>query len=522
MKKILINAMVCAGLMSFTACNDFLDEEPKSTLTNVGYYQTEAQALANVNYLYRTGAIDKMASAPSAYIGSFTSVNQMLTGYFSNSYEGQEQVCKYARELTRQNFTMRIAGTVDGAWDDIYKAINVANAAIKHIPEIPMSDATKSQLIAEAKFFRAFNYFFLVKTFGGVPLFTEPYESADNMELERSTAEAVYAQIESDLKDALSLPAVKYQDNGHRISKFVVAMTLSSVYMQEGKYAEAAEMAKIVINSPHKLTTNDGMGMNSAFNKLRTQDDIDEVVYSREYDATVSNSSWFPTYAFNGTATAVFLTYSIFERVFGPTNQFLNVYATNDLRIQPNQFFHWEYTNPNTGVQWKSEDAAGCWYYYDEEALLNTGIGTKDFNVYRYAEALLNGAEAIAQSSGVTVEAAGYLAQVQARSNMEGKTVAQLTSELQSLSKEAFIQACWTERLREFPLEYKMWDDCVRTKKFPVISKTEKGKVQYVDLVGATNGSGATFKATDLVWPISVNEIQRNPSLEQNEGYSRQ
>lgn len=333
MKKILTIAMVCAGLMSFTACNDFLDEELKSTLTNVGYYQTEAQALANVNYLYRTGAIDKMASAPSAYIGSFASVNQMLTGYFPNSYEGQEQVCKYARELTRQNFTMRIAGTVDGAWDDIYKAINVANAAIKHIPEIPMSDATKSQLITEAKFFRAFN-------------------------------------------------------------------------------------------------------------KLRTQDDIDEVVYSREYDATVSNSSWFPTYAFNGTATAVFSTYSIFERVFGPTNQFLNVYATNDLRIQPNQFFHWEYTNPNTGVQWKSEDAAGCWYYYDEEALLNTGIGTKDFNVYRYAEALLNGAEAIAQSSGVTVEAAGYLAQVQARSNMEGKTVAQLTSELQSLSKEAFIQAC--------------------------------------------------------------------------------
>lgn len=122
----------------------------------------------------------------------------------------------------------------------------------------------------------------------------------------------------------------------------------------------------------------------------------------------------------------------------------------------------------------------------------------------------------------MTAEAAGYLAQVQARSNMEGKTVAQLTSELQSLSKDAFIQACWTERLREFPLEYKMWDDCTRTKKFPVISKTEKGKVQYVDLIGAKNGSGATFKATDLVWPISVNEIQRNPKLEQNEGYSRE
>lgn len=522
MKKILTIAAVCAGLMSFTACNDFLDEDPKSTLTNVGYYQTEAQALANVNYLYRIGAIDRMSSAPSAYIGCFASVNQMLTGYFSNSYEGQEQVCKYARELTRQQFTMRIASTMDEAWDDSYKAINTANSLIKHIGTIPMAEETKAQLIAEAKFFRAFNYFFLVKTFGGVPLYTEPYESPENMELKRSSVADVYSQIEADLKDALSLPAVRYQDNGHRISKFVVAMTLSSVYMQENKYAEAAEMAKIVIDSPHKLTANGDMDMHSAFNQLRTQDDIDEVIYSREYDATISPSNWFPTYAFNGTATAVFSTYSIFERVFGPTNQFLNVYEKNDLRIQPNQFFHWEYKNPNTGATWKSEDAAGCWYYYDEEALLNTGRGTKDFNIYRYAEALLNGAEAIAQSKGVTPEAAGYLAQVQARSNMEGKTVADLTAKLQTLSKEAFIEACWVERLREFPLEFKMWDDCTRTKKFPVISKTEKGKVQFVDLIGATNGSGATFKETDLYWPISVNEIQRNPNLEQNAGYSRE
>lgn len=522
MKKILTIAMACAGLMSFTACNDFLDESPKSSLTNVDYYQTEAQAQSNVNYLYRTGAINQIASAPSAYIGCFASVNQMLTGYFSNSYEGQEQVCKYARELTRQNFTMRIASTMDGAWDDIYKAINVANGAIKHIPEIPMSDAKKAQLIAEAKFFRAFNYFFLVKTYGGVPLYTEPYESAQNMELERSSVDAVYAQIESDLKDALSLPEMKYQDNGHRISKYVVAMTLSSVYMQENKYAEAAEMAKIVVNSGHKLTANADLAMNSAFNKLRSQDDIDEVIYSREFDDAISNSGWFPTYAFNGTATSVFSTYSIFERVFGPTNQFLNVYEENDLRIQPNQFFHWEYENPKTGAKWNSQDAAGCWYYYDEEALLNTGRGTKDFNVYRYAEALLNAAESIAQSQGVTAEAAGYLAQVKARANMEGKTVADITAQVQKLGKQAFIEECWTERLREFPLEYKMWDDCTRTKKFPVISKTEKGKVQYVDLVGATNGSGATFKATDLYWPISVNEIQRNPKLEQNEGYSRE
>ena len=160
------------------------------------------------------------------------------------------------------------------------------------------------------------------------------------------------------------------------------------------------------------------------------------------------------------------------------------------------------------------------WYWYDETAILETGKGTKDWNFYRYAETLLSAAEAIAQSSGVNAEAAGYLAQVKARANMEGKDVSTIASELQRLGKQAFIEECWKERLREFPLEMKIWDDCVRTGKFPQISATNKGEVQFVDLIGAKNGSGATFKATDLYWPIPVNEIQRNPNLTQNEGYS--
>jgi excinuclease ABC subunit A len=86
--------------------------------------------------------------------------------------------------------------------------------------------------------------------------------------------------------------------------------------------------------------------------------------------------------------------------------------------------------------------------------------------------------------------------------------------------KQAFIEACWTERLREMPLEMKMWDLCVRTGKFPNISETVKGQVTYETLIGAKNGSGATFQATDLYWPIPIDEIQRNPELTQNDGYA--
>lgn len=121
---------------------------------------------------------------------------------------------------------------------------------------------------------------------------------------------------------------------------------------------------------------------------------------------------------------------------------------------------------------------------------------------------------------GVTDDAAGYLADVKARASTTGKTAASFKTELLAYSTASFIEECCKERLREFPLEFKMWDDIIRTKKFPVISTTTKGTITFENLIGSKNGSGATFKDSDLLWPISSDEIQRNPSLKQNLGYN--
>ena len=105
------------------------------------------------------------------------------------------------------------------------------------MPEVPMDQATADRLTAEAKFFRAFNYFYLVKTFGAVPFYTDPYELAENMELPRTETSTIYNQIESDLKDAMNvLPEATFAANGHRITKYVAAMTLTDVYMYQHKY----------------------------------------------------------------------------------------------------------------------------------------------------------------------------------------------------------------------------------------------------------------------------------------------
>ncbi len=523
MRKNIFLYLCVAGLLSLSSCDGFLEEESRSDLTFEDYYNTEAQAIANVNRLYWEGAPRRISDAGSAYVGPKASINGMLTGYFINNYEGQEVVCKYARELTRQDYLSNVSGTVNNIWDKCYLQINAANGAINYIPKINMDAGKIKTLVGEAKFFRAFNYFYLVKTFGDVPLTLDLYEnSSDDLYLSRTAVSEVYKLIESDLKEAVEvLPALKFAENGHRITKYAAAMMLTNVYLQQGKYKEAADYAKIVVASPHQLTQNEDMALKSAFNKLRTTDDLDEVIYSQEYDATIRDGSWWPTYSFNSKAVSIFDKYSICERVYGPINRYLNVYEDNDLRIQPQQFFHWEYKNPNNGKEWKAEegDLAGCWYYFEEEAMLTTGKATKDWNFFRYSEALLAAAEAIAQSEGVTDEATRCLAEVKARSDINGKTVDQYKAELLSMQKDAFVEECWTERLREFPLEFKIWDDCLRTGKFPYISETEKGKVTYVDLVGATNASGAVFKESDLLWPISLDELQRNKNLTQNKGY---
>lgn len=523
MKKILLLS-VCA-LFLLSSCNSFLEEKPKSTLTLDDFNKTEAHFLGQANYLYRHGAILCISNAGTAYIGPFSTVPEMLTGYYRNSYEGQENVCQYSRLLTRQEQTNTVSSTMDNVWDDCYDAINVANSIINNIDNSDVDiDATNAAIyMAEAKFFRAFNYFYLVKTFGGVPLSLTAYTSGDQeMRLERSNVSDIYAQIVQDLKDAISvLPSSTWQDNSHRVTRYVADQVLASVYMQEQDYADALPLLREIINSgKYALTENTDRALNSAYNQLRTTDDLGEVIYAVEYDNTVNTSGWWPTYAFSSSATGVFDKYAITERVYGPIKRFLNIYTDSDLRGQEKQFFATSYTNPVTKKTWTAPDENnfGCWYFFDENAMEVTGRGTKDWNIYRYAETLLDAAECIAQTSGVTAEAAGYLAQIQSRAL--GESVAVLASSLEGLSKQNFIEACWTERLREFPLEMKIWDQCLRTGKFPNISTTAKGKVTYETLVGATNGAGATIKSSDLLWPISLNEIQRNPKLTQNEGYA--
>lgn len=522
--KNILTICLCAGLLAgTTGCSDFLDESPKSDATFEQYYQTPGQIEKAVNYLYRNGA-PTFDTGNGAYYGTHGMLGGFLTGYFDNKqYAGQEYIIGQSLTLSRK--ANLVSGKLDEIWDDAYKAINNANAVITYGPKV---QGVSETLLGEAAFFRAYNYFYLVKMFGDIPLHVTPYtSSSEDMFWKRDETTKVYAQIVTDLKDAVAkLPEGAFYDKANRVTKNVANTLLAEVYLQmsgyplnEDHYADAAAAAKAVITSgSHSLTQNEDLKMNSAYNKLRTIDKLPEVIYAYEWDAAIASGGYRAAWSFPNSYSAKFkldIANNTYELVNGIENMYND---SEDLRHQPNQFFHWEYTF--SGDKTPTKLGATCnWYFYEEEAMLKTGKSTKNANIFRYPEVLLIAAEGIAKSSGVTAEAANYLAQVKARASLTGKTVEAYQKEVSALSKDDFIKEVWVERLREFPLEFKIWDDITRTRLFPVFSATNKGQVTFVNVVGAKNGNGATFKESDLLWPISVNEMQRNPNLAQNPGY---
>jgi len=520
--------IVLIGLVVLVSCNDFLTEEPKSEMSVDQFFTNSEHAHNAVNILYRSGCTDFYRTG--VYSGSRAMLGGYISGLFDNNYKGQEFHVQHCQDLTLNGDNL--SGYLDGAWDECYNAISKANFVLNNISQTPdLTNDERTILIAEAKFFRAFNYYYLVKTFGNVPLILKEYSSLENIYIERTTSAQIYYQIVDDLKYAVEeggLNDVAMPKNEFRISKGSVATLLADVYLnmsgypvQENKYADAAKIAREIINSGNYCLIDNGpTERKSAYNIMRQSDSKDEYMYSIEYNSSISSSYWQPSICYPSEATSWgIFKYSVTNNAYKPTDEFLWIYDdVKDLRIQEKQFFHSNLTYMDDGNEITKYFETAPYLWHDDDALFVTGKTNKDLVVYRYAEVLLIAAEAIAKTEGLTPEAIGYLADVRSRAYWQTDRNI-IVAELNGLSEDAFIHEVWTERLREFPLEYKIWSDIQRTRKYPVTSETNKGKISFVEVVGHVTIWGKTLKENHLLFPISENEIQRNPKLVQNPGY---
>jgi hypothetical protein len=123
-------------------------------------------------------------------------------------------------------------GTVDYWWSILYTGVTNANAAIDDITGAGgVSDLLKPRLIAEARFLRALYYFYLVQTFGDVPIVLHADEGAGAT---RASIDAVYTQIVDDLKAASAtgvLPESYGGEDKGRVTNGAAHALLAKVYL---------------------------------------------------------------------------------------------------------------------------------------------------------------------------------------------------------------------------------------------------------------------------------------------------
>lgn len=159
MKQYTITRIIGIFLLALflTNCSNILEEEPRSIL-EPGYFKTEKGVNGGLTSLY----------AHLRYIyGNAYFYNSGTTGTDEATYAQSADGNFKVMDISGQgNITSTATGGTGTLWDQAFPAINTASGIIENASEVGLDPS----LIAEARFFRAFDYFMLVQTFGGVPL----------------------------------------------------------------------------------------------------------------------------------------------------------------------------------------------------------------------------------------------------------------------------------------------------------------------------------------------------------------
>lgn len=123
-----------------------------------------------------------------------------VDGLFTESVDGGLQ------NLYRHNISnLNVPFT---GWAGFYNLIYNFNNVIKILPETPLPDAEKSRMLAEVYGLRAYVYYTMLKTWGAVPLNTEPIETINNAAetyKRRTSADTIMAQVKTDIEKSLQL-----------------------------------------------------------------------------------------------------------------------------------------------------------------------------------------------------------------------------------------------------------------------------------------------------------------------------
>ncbi|QCX37282.1 RagB/SusD family nutrient uptake outer membrane protein [Aureibaculum algae] len=287
-KKIITGLIV---LLTLSCSDDILDNDPISSFSAQGFYQTSADAQAGVYGIYD--------ALQSTFRTNFSHWGEGRADAVNTNHSGDP--------LALQQNTLSKAIT-SARWNNIYETISRANYAIKYIPEVFETESEFSlQLIAQARALRALSYFYAVKIWGDVPLVTEPYESVDQeFFIDKTNKEEILDQVITDLIFASEYCRETFSGDNTRIlfTQGAANALLTHVYMWRKDYENAIVSAeKVLDNNLYSLVSM------SDWSKIFTSGYSNESIFEIGYDDTQtsglrtlyavgSDSDYFPSESF--------------------------------------------------------------------------------------------------------------------------------------------------------------------------------------------------------------------------------
>lgn len=358
---------------------------------------------------------------------------------------------------------------VNSFWESPYSYIYHANAIIEGIEKsTKLSDGTRNQLTGEAKFIRAFCYFYLVNRFGDVPLILNT-DYKVNTVMPRTDKAQVWDAIINDLKDAQNLMSADYIGTERiRPNKAAATTMLARAYLYQQKWDLAESEATKVIDDP----------------KYKLLDNLNDVFLKNSEEAIWQLQSV-------NTSTRGVNTWEGFNIVpFSPTGRaYYNLYDDLVNAFEPGDERKTDWT--------KTYITGGKTYYFPYKYKIRTATTVQEYSmVLRFAELFLIRAEARAQQDNLE-DAKADLDKIRGRADLDPLA--------DGLNKEQMLAAVAQERRIELFAEWgHRWFDLIRTgKAIEVLTPLKPDIEQH-----------------DLLYPIPRPAMRTNPNLEQNNGYN--
>ncbi len=241
-KSIAVFSALTLGL-TFSCKDSFLDRPPLGSIAET--------SLANANGV-NGSLIVAYRSLSGSNIGAwYTSVNNWLWGGIrsDDSYKGSESLDQATEINPVERFEVLPTGpSVNNKWRAIFDGIGMANIVLRLVPKAEdLTDARRTQVIAEARFIRGFHHFEAKRNFNNVPFVDETIESTDQYKGLKNDV-SIWPQIEADLKFAYdNLPAT--QTAVGRVNKWAAGAFYGKALLYQSKFAEAKAVFDQVIAS---------------------------------------------------------------------------------------------------------------------------------------------------------------------------------------------------------------------------------------------------------------------------------